>query len=98
MATAASVEAIFAAENAQIPETDFSPVIAELTDARKRYGAITALDGVTLRLRAGEVVALLGPNGAGKSTAVRTLLGLIGPTEGSARVFGVDPRNAAGRV
>jgi len=73
-------------------------VIAALANVTKRYGPTTALDSISLSLHAGEVVALLGPNGAGKSTAVRTLLGLIAPTAGTARVFGLDPRNAAART
>ncbi len=72
--------------------------IAALTNVTKRYGATTALDGLNLALRPGEVVALLGPNGAGKSTAVRLLLGLIAPTSGTARVFGGDPQNPAART
>ena len=72
--------------------------IASLTDVTKRYGATTALDGLNLALRPGEVVALLGPNGAGKSTAVRLLLGLIAPTAGTARVFGGDPQTPATRL
>jgi len=62
--------------------------IAILANVTKRYGATIALDGLSLALRPGEVVALLGPNGAGKSTAVRLLLGLIAPNTGTARVFG----------
>lgn len=72
--------------------------IASLTNVTKRYGATTALDGLNLALRPGEVVALLGPNGAGKSTAVRLLLGLIAPTAGTARVFGGDPQTPATRL
>jgi ABC-2 type transport system ATP-binding protein len=73
-------------------------VIAALTGVTKRYGDTVALDGLSLALRPGEVVALLGPNGAGKSTAVRLLLGLIAPTAGTARVFGGDPRDVATRL
>ena len=72
--------------------------VAALTGVSKKYGAVTALDGLNLSLRAGEVVALLGPNGAGKSTVVRLMLGLAGPTSGMVRVFGADPRNAASRT
>ena len=50
--------------------------VAELEGVTKRYGAITALDGVTFAVEAGDVVALLGPNGAGKSTALNAILGL----------------------
>jgi ABC-2 type transport system ATP-binding protein len=71
--------------------------VAELAGVRKRYGATVALDGVSLALRAGEVVSLLGPNGAGKTTAVAILLGLRRPDEGEARLFGADPRRASSR-
>jgi ABC-2 type transport system ATP-binding protein len=60
----------------------------------KRFGAVTAVDGIDLRIRPGEVVALLGPNGAGKTTTVDMLLGLSGPTEGSVRVYGRAPHDA----
>ena len=72
--------------------------IAVLDNVTKKYGPITALDGLSLALRPGEIVALLGPNGAGKSTAVRLLLGLSAPTSGTARIFGGDPRDAATRT
>jgi ABC-2 type transport system ATP-binding protein len=67
--------------------------IATLDNITKRYGNTIALDGLSLSLRPGEVVALLGPNGAGKSTAVRLMLGLASPTTGNVRIFGSDPRN-----
>ena len=72
--------------------------IAALTDITKRYGTTVALDGLSLSLCRGEVVALLGPNGAGKSTAVKLLLGLIAPTSGTTRVFGSDPRKTITRT
>src|ERR1700748_483603 len=72
--------------------------IATLTNITKRYGTTVALDGLSLSLHPGEVVALLGPNGAGKSTAVRLLLGLIAPNSGLTQVFGSDPRNATTRT
>jgi len=72
--------------------------VAMLTQVTKRYKATTALDGLDLALRPGEVVALLGPNGAGKSTAVRLMLGLIAPSDGTVRIFGSDPRNPATRM
>jgi ABC-2 type transport system ATP-binding protein len=72
--------------------------VATLTGVTKKYAATTALDSLNLTLRAGEVVALLGPNGAGKSTAVRLMLGLTGPTAGTVRVFGCDPKTTASRT
>lgn len=72
---------------------------ASLHEATKRYrNGVVALDRVSLELRSGEVVALLGPNGAGKSTAVKLMMGLTSPTEGTVRVFGGDPRFAGNRV
>jgi len=59
-------------------------------DLVKAYGGARALDGVSLRVRRGEVFALLGPNGAGKTTFVRVLSTLIRPTGGRARVLGHD--------
>ena len=71
--------------------------VAELRNVTKKYGAVTALDGLSLALYPGEIVAVLGANGAGKSTSVRLLLGLSSPTSGTARIFGCNPRMAASR-
>jgi ABC-2 type transport system ATP-binding protein len=57
----------------------------------KRYGELTAVAGVDITVRTGDVYGYLGPNGAGKTTSLRMMLGLIKPTEGSVRVFGRDP-------
>ena len=56
----------------------------------KRFGEVTALDGLDLVVETGQVVGLLGPNGAGKTTTVRILSTLLAPTEGSAQVAGFD--------
>ena len=64
--------------------------VIEMEGLTKRYGAITAVDNLTLSVRRGEVFGLLGPNGAGKSTTTLMLLGLTDPTAGSARIAGVD--------
>jgi ABC-2 type transport system ATP-binding protein len=61
-----------------------------VTDLRKRYGTVQALDGVSFSVREGEVFGLLGPNGAGKSTTVRVLVTLTHPDSGSAAVNGHD--------
>jgi ABC-2 type transport system ATP-binding protein len=54
----------------------------------KQFGRQRALDGVTLRVRRGEVYGLLGPNGAGKTTLIRSLVGLVAPEAGTVSVFG----------
>lgn len=66
----------------------------------KRFGKLTAVDGLSLRVGRGTVLGFLGPNGAGKTTAIRMLLGLIAPTAGSARVLGRAPGSSglAGRI
>jgi ABC-2 type transport system ATP-binding protein len=64
------------------------PSALEVSGLRKRYGAVTALGGVDLDVREGELVGLLGPNGAGKSTLVKIACGLVRPTSGTARVAG----------
>jgi ABC-2 type transport system ATP-binding protein len=56
----------------------------------KRFGRVLALDGLSLEVRAGEVLGFLGPNGAGKTTTLRLLMGYLRPTAGSARVLGLD--------
>jgi len=63
----------------------------EIRDLVVRYGETTAVDGLSFRASAGEVVALLGPNGAGKTTTIETLEGYRRPTSGSVRVLGLDP-------
>jgi len=55
----------------------------------KRFGEVTALDGLDLAVAEGTVLALLGPNGAGKTTAVRILTTLLRPDAGRAEVAGV---------
>jgi ABC-2 type transport system ATP-binding protein len=60
----------------------------EARDARKRFGEVAALDGVTLNVPAGMIYALLGPNGAGKTTLIRSLVGLVKLDGGSLTVLG----------
>jgi ABC-2 type transport system ATP-binding protein len=57
----------------------------------RRYGRLVGLDRLDLQLRPGECVALIGANGSGKSTAVRTIAGLLEPSEGSVLIDGHDP-------
>ncbi len=62
--------------------------IVETHSIRKHFGAIRAVDGVDLAVRAGEIYGLLGPNGSGKTTLIRLIVGLLRPTEGRATVLG----------
>ncbi len=62
----------------------------------RRFGPVTALDGLSFEVRRGELYGLVGPDGAGKTTAIRALTGLIDLDGGEARVLGADP--AAGRM
>ena len=64
----------------------------------KQYGDLTAVDGLDLEVRRGEIFGLLGQNGAGKTTTILMLLGLSEPTDGSARVLGFDPAHEALQV
>ena len=70
----------------------------EATGLVKRYKEVVALDGVSLAVPRGTVLALLGPNGAGKTTTVRVLTTLLKPDGGSASVAGVDVRRDPGGV
>ncbi len=71
-----------------------SPTI-ELESLSKHYGALRAVDDVTLDVAPGECLALLGHNGAGKTTLMKLLLGLTRSTSGRARVLGKDPAGTA---
>ena len=64
----------------------------------KQFDGFWAVDGVSLHVQAGEVLALLGPNGAGKTTTVRMLTSILRPTRGEARVAGYDVVRQAARV
>jgi len=60
----------------------------EVEGVAKRFGKQPALDGISVRIRRGEVYGLLGPNGAGKTTLIRSLVGLVAPEQGTVTVLG----------
>ncbi|HVO21911.1 MAG TPA: ABC transporter ATP-binding protein [Anaeromyxobacter sp.] len=64
--------------------------VVRLRGLEKRYGEVTALAGVDLDIRPGEIFGLLGPNGAGKTTLISVVAGLVRATRGEARVLGRD--------
>jgi ABC-2 type transport system ATP-binding protein len=64
----------------------------EISQLHKRFGTHTALQSLDLRVKPGTIFGLIGPNGAGKTTTLRTLVDIIRPTSGTARVLGEDPR------
>ena len=64
--------------------------VIHTTGLTKHYGSVHALVDLSLDVRPGEIFGFLGPNGSGKSTMIRTLLGFLHPTGGSARVLGLD--------
>jgi ABC-2 type transport system ATP-binding protein len=66
--------------------------VIETDRLTKLYGRARGIEDVTFSVESGEVFGLLGPNGAGKTTAIRTLLDLLHPSAGSARIFGLDSR------
>lgn len=73
------------------------PWAIELDGVTRRYGPVTAVDTLDLRVEPGEVVAFLGPNGAGKTTTIDMLLGLSQPDSGTVSVLGLTPREAVRR-
>jgi len=68
-----------------------TPDVLTVTGAKKRFGDVVALDGATLALRQGELLALLGPNGAGKTTLIRAISGRVQLDSGEIRLFGRVP-------
>ena len=67
-----------------------SQPIVEVRNLTKRFGDFVAVDNISFDIHEGEILGLLGPNGAGKTTTIHMLLGLITPTSGSIRIFGLD--------
>ncbi|WP_052460865.1 ABC transporter ATP-binding protein [Microbacterium gorillae] len=78
-------------------DTDGRPLAVRADGLIKRFRNVTAVDGIDLHVRQGEVVAFLGPNGAGKTTTIDMLLGLSQPDAGTVELFGQSPRSAVSR-
>ena len=79
------------------PEVDVDAVI-QAHHLTKRFGDFTATEGIDFRVRRGEIFGLLGPNGAGKSTTFKMMCGLLVPTEGHAKVMGLDLKRSASQA
>ncbi|MEP6779617.1 MAG: ABC transporter ATP-binding protein [Gemmatimonadaceae bacterium] len=69
----------------------------DLRNLTKRYGAVTAVNDLTLKVEPGEILAFLGPNGAGKTTTIDMMLGLARPDEGTVQIYGKSPADAIAR-
>lgn len=80
-----------------------SDAVIELKDVRKTFRdfwlrpTVAAVDGLSLEVKRGEVFGLLGPNGSGKSTTIKMILGLLDPSAGAVKLFGVPPRSVFAR-
>lgn len=72
--------------------------ILKIENLTKKFGDFYALNGVNMELKAGEVYGFIGPNGAGKSTTIKSILGLLKPTQGLIEVFGKDAMTEAVEV
>ena len=68
------------------------PLVIELKTLTRRYGKTDAVNGLSLKVRAGKCYGFFGRNGAGKTTTIKCLLNLLRPSSGSVRVFGLDPQ------
>ncbi|MGD6966345.1 ABC transporter ATP-binding protein [Rossellomorea vietnamensis] len=73
-------------------------VMVDVQNLAKRYGSITAVNGVAFQVKKGEIFGLLGPNGAGKTTTIEMLVGLRKPDEGTAVLAGFDVRKEVNKV
>ncbi len=75
-----------------------SPYAVEVEGLTRRFGDFVAVDHISFRIRRGEVFGFLGPNGAGKTTTIRMLCGILSPSEGTARILGIDVARYPDRV
>jgi ABC-2 type transport system ATP-binding protein len=81
-----------------MPDTAPSEPVLAATGLCKTYGALAAVDKVSLQVRPGEIVGLVGPNGAGKTTIINMILGVLEPTAGSITIGGFDLARARSRA
>ncbi|MCF7876216.1 ABC transporter ATP-binding protein [Candidatus Bipolaricaulota bacterium] len=72
--------------------------VIETQDLTKKYGDFTAVDGLNLQIREGEIFGFLGPNGAGKTTSIRMMVGLLNPTSGEVRIEGMKNSSVEEKV
>ncbi|MEK7520054.1 MAG: ABC transporter ATP-binding protein [Patescibacteria group bacterium] len=70
------------------------PAVAEVRDLVKKFGTVTAVDGISFCINEGQITGLLGPNGAGKTTTIQMMLDLVTPTSGDIVIFGKHMRDA----
>jgi ABC-2 type transport system ATP-binding protein len=82
-------------DNGRTPQNGIVIVIKNLV---KKFGDVTAVNGLNLEIRKGEMFGFLGPNGAGKTTTISMLCGLLEPTAGSAQIAGFDIRKEPQKV
>jgi ABC-2 type transport system ATP-binding protein len=71
------------------------PTTTDAKNLSRKFGSVTAVDGLTFHVEEGEIFGFLGPNGAGKTTTVRMLCNLIAITSGEARIAGYQVGSAA---
>lgn len=68
-------------------------IALEFNNLTKRYGDLTAVDNISIKIVSGQVYGILGPNGAGKSTTIKIIAGLLKADEGCIKIFGRDPHS-----
>ena len=78
--------------------SSFNSTPLRIEELVKRFGSVTAVDGTSLEVKAGECFGLLGPNGAGKSTLIRSIVGRVRPNSGRILIFGETAESAAARA
>lgn len=66
------------------------PALLEVNDIAKVFGGLVAVDGITLKIEAGEIFGLIGPNGSGKTTTLNLIAGMLRPDRGAIRLLGAD--------